>query len=96
MDNDSVLERAVLMPMEKTVESAHARQDLHEAVCAERYKAIERNMGEIKGILASQTSDFHARLNIISTRMWTGTVGTLGAAVAALGGLAFYLMTKGH
>lgn len=85
---------AVLRSMEKTAETAHARQDMHEAVCAERYKNIEKSMGEIKSLVLAQGTDMHGRLNTISSRMWAAVVGTLGVTVVGFGSLALYLLTK--
>lgn len=83
------------MSAERTTEGAHARMDLHEAVCGERYKNINQSLNEVKAMLLAQGSDMHERLNTISNRMWAVVLGTLGGAVVGLGGLAFFLLTKG-
>lgn len=79
----------------RTTEGAHARMDLHEAVYSERYKAIDKGLHRIESMLLSLQTDTHGRLNTISNRMWTWITGVLGGSVVALGGLAFFLLTKG-
>lgn len=80
---------------ERTLEHAHSRMDLHEAVCSERYKAIDKGLNELKAMLLTQGSDMHLRLTTISSRMWTAVTGSLGLTVLGLAALVFYLMTRG-
>jgi hypothetical protein len=84
------------MATERSLEGAHSRMDLHEAVCGERYKNINQSLNEVKAMLLAQGSDMHERLNTISNRMWAVVFGTLGGSVVGLGGMAFYLLTKGN
>jgi hypothetical protein len=81
---------------ERTLEGAHARMDTHEAVCGERYRRIDQSLNEMKAMLLAQGSDIHERLNTISNRMWAVVFGTLSGSVVGLGGLAFYLLTRGR
>lgn len=96
MDDAERQIEAHAMSGDRTMEGAHARIDLHEAVCAERYKSIDKGLNEVKAMLLSQGNEFHARMNTISNRMWLGAIGFLAASAGGLGTLVFYLLTKEH
>lgn len=77
-------------------EIANARLDTHEAVCAERHKATNQALNDIKAMILTQGTDFHLRLNTISNRMFMIIISCLGGTVVALVSVIFWLVTKGH
>lgn len=79
----------------RTTEMAHSRMDMHEAVCAERYKSIHAGLSRIEAAVLALQTDTHGRLNTISNRMWTWITGVLGGVVVGLGVVSFFLLTKG-
>lgn len=69
---------------------ANARLELHEAVCAERYTGI---LNALTQMAQGQTS-LHARLDVVSNRMWLAVVSVCGASAIGLGAVVFHLLTK--
>lgn len=79
----------------RDAEMANARLDTHEAVCGERYKAVERALNDLKAMMLSQGTDFHFRLNTMSSRIWGAAMATLGAVTVGMASLIFFLLTRG-
>ena len=69
---------------------ANARLELHEAVCAERFKGILEALKEA----AIRDTALHARLDTVSNRMWVAVVSVCGAFAMGLSVVIFYLLTR--
>ena len=63
---------------------ANARLELHEAVCAERYKAILSEMIAV-----------HTRLTAVSNRMWATASAVILMCVTGIAGLVVLIITRG-
>jgi hypothetical protein len=66
-----------------TIESAHARVDTHEGICAQRY-----------GNINQQLLTLHARLDAMSNRMWAAACGLIVMALGGLAGLLVIILTR--
>lgn len=68
-------------------ESAHARVDSHEAVCAFRWASVEK-----------QLASLHGRLDAVSNRMWAAAGGLIGLCLVGIAALVVMLITMkgGH
>jgi len=69
---------------------ANARLELHEAVCAERYTGILTALTQ----MAQGQTALHARLDVVSSRMWVAVISVCGASVLGLAAVVFHLLTK--
>jgi hypothetical protein len=77
-----------------TSESAHARVDAHEGICAERYGNINQQLVMLRGQIASQATDFHARFNTLSNRMWAAACGLIVLSLTGLASVVVILLTR--
>jgi hypothetical protein len=77
-----------------TPESAHARVDAHEGVCAERYGNINQQLVMLRAQLATQATDFHGRFNTLSNRMWVAAGGLIVLSLTGMAGAVVLLLTR--
>lgn len=77
-----------------TTESAHARVDTHEGVCAERYGNINQQLVMLRAAMAAQATDFHGRFNTLSSRMWAAAGAMIVLSITGLGGLLVIILTR--
>lgn len=66
----------------------------HEKVCAERYGNINQQLTMLRGQLAAQASDFHARFNTLSNRMWAAACGLIVLSIGGLASLLLIIITR--
>ena len=71
---------------------ANARLEVHEAKCDERQISMLAALQRLETGFAA----IHARIDKVSGRMWVIVAGACSAAIAALGVIVFYLLTKAH
>lgn len=74
---------------------AHHKIDTHEKVCAERYGNLWSAVERIERTILAHYATSDTRLTAMSNRMWALVVGCGASAFLGLGGVAFYLLTRG-
>ncbi len=72
-----------------SAEAAHSRVDQHEAVCAFRWAAIERQLIDLKNTITAQGVEMNTRFNLMSSRQWAAA-STL--VILLIGGMAALLL----